>query len=170
MKLTTDTVRAAARRLAGTRLGARLRGGRVGQRLAVAVEHRSAQYELLADVIPDDHATQVDPGFYIDLVTAELPDDATVLDLGCGAGKSKRRFRLANDRIRWVGVDLRESPEGEGRPDNLRGIAWFDGVRLPFGDESVDCVFSKQVMEHVRHPALLLDEVRRVLDAETTAG
>ena len=32
---------------------------------------------------------------------------------------------------------------------------YYDGVNLPFDDESFDCIFSSEVFEHV----LLLDEV-----------
>jgi SAM-dependent methyltransferase len=39
----------------------------------------------------------------------------------------------------------------------------FDGERLPFEESSFDFVYCKQVLEHVRRPAALLADVRRVL-------
>ena len=39
----------------------------------------------------------------------------------------------------------------------------FDGVTIPFEDQSFDLVYCKQVLEHVRRPESLLAEVRRVL-------
>ncbi|MFH0772093.1 MAG: class I SAM-dependent methyltransferase, partial [Candidatus Omnitrophota bacterium] len=39
----------------------------------------------------------------------------------------------------------------------------FDGIRLPFKNDSFDMIFSNQVLEHVINPKALLVEVGRVL-------
>jgi len=46
-----------------------------------------------------------------------------------------------------------------GRPPDLS----YDGDRLPFGDETFDCVLSVQVLEHTPHPDNLVAEMARVL-------
>lgn len=156
-------MRKAARSFATSRVGRRLATTGVAHRLGVGTRYPSVALDLLGDIIPDDTAHQVHAGTYIDRLAAELGPGARILDLGCGSGKTKHHFRAANPQLGWVGIDVPDSPEAEGRHESLTGIAWFDGTALPFGDGSIDCVYSRHVMEHVRHPELLLDEVRRVL-------
>lgn len=158
-----SATKAVARRLATTRFGRRLALTGAAHRLGMAPSYQPTALELLGDVIPDDRAEQVHAGHYIDRMAADLDPGSTVLDLGCGAGKTRHHFRNANPDLRWVGIDVRDSPEAEERHHSLTGIAWFDGVELPFGDQSISCVYSRHVMEHVRHPEHLLREVRRVL-------
>ncbi len=126
-------------------------------------KYTSAQWQLVGDVMPDDSAEQVSGQYYVDYAAAELADGAVVVDLGCGLGRSRGKFRRANKTLRWVGVDIPGSPEGSARSNDLPGLTHFDGIRIPFADGSVDCVFSQQVMEHVRYPEELLAEVCRVL-------
>lgn len=154
---------AVAHRLAATHLGRRLTLSNLAHRLGAAPDYAPSALALLADAIPNDTAVQVHAGDYIDRIAAELKPGNTVLDLGCGAGKSKHQFRKANPDLRWVGIDIRDSPEAKQRQHSQAGIAWFDGVELPFANESMSCVYSRHVMEHVRHPEQLLHEVRRVL-------
>lgn len=122
-----------------------------------------SQWEVIEDIIPKDRAVQVNAQYYIDLVVPGLPEGAVVVDLGCGAGRSKGRILASNAGIEWVGVDIASSPEAEMRPMTVRPFVNFDGVRLPFADGSVTCVFCEQVLEHVRYPDALLAEVSRVL-------
>lgn len=124
-----------------------------------------AQWPVIRDVVPGDVAEQVTADRYVTMVAEELAPGSTVVDLGCGAGKSRRRFRLANPDLHWIGVDIPSSPEAATATQPVPSLVHFDGVALPFADASVECVYSKQVMEHVRHPERLLAEVRRVLRA-----
>jgi SAM-dependent methyltransferase len=85
-----------------------------------------------------------------------------VLDLGCGAGTSRELFRARHAGVRWIGLDVPDSPVP---PDAAadRDIRLYDGGRLPFDDASFDAVFCKQVLEHVHDPRLVVGEVARVL-------
>ena len=86
-----------------------------------------------------------------------------VLDVGCGAGASVDLFRGLAPGGRWVGVDVADSPEVRLRTRTDADFHTFDGVNLPFGDESFDLAYCNQVLEHVRRPAPLLADVARVL-------
>jgi SAM-dependent methyltransferase len=86
-----------------------------------------------------------------------------VLDLGCGPGTSFDLFRARDPEVQWVGLDLPDSPEVRARTRTDAQFETFDGVEIPFGGESFDLVYCKQVLEHVRQPAPLLAEVTRVL-------
>jgi SAM-dependent methyltransferase len=111
--------------------------------------------------IPRDHARQVHPRHYLDEAMSAPDAPALVVDLGCGAGASAAHFRRWKPDVEWIGVDLEESElaraiEGEQ-------VILYDGVNLPFADDSVPLIYSNQVFEHVRHPDALLSEIRRVL-------
>jgi FkbM family methyltransferase len=124
---------------------------------------RVTQWELLKDVIPNDHARQVTSRYYIDLVMGRSDQPRVVMDLGCGRGTSAAAFRQHRPDVVWVGVDLRTSPEVDSRGGTDLLLVLYDGTNLPFGDATVDCVYSHQVFEHVRHPEPLLREIARVL-------
>jgi SAM-dependent methyltransferase len=87
----------------------------------------------------------------------------SVIDLGCGTGGSVDYFRAVNPSIKWVGLDIESSPEVQARRRNDAEFYSFDGVNIPFDSGTFDLVYSKQVLEHVRHPQDLLREVHRVL-------
>jgi SAM-dependent methyltransferase len=88
-----------------------------------------------------------------------------VLDLGCGAGSSHDVIAAAAPRAGWVGVDIADSPEAQGRPRRDLAFVTFDGTRIPLAAGAFDVVYSHQVFEHVRAPEALLGEVARVLAA-----
>ena len=119
---------------------------------------------LLDGVIPHDHARQTIAEAYIwqDLGRpGERP--WRVLDVGCGPGFSVDVFRMRDPGVHWVGLDLPDSPEVRMRTRTDARFETFDGVTIPFEDQSFDLVYCKQVLEHVRRPESLLAEVRRVL-------
>ncbi|MEX2253646.1 MAG: class I SAM-dependent methyltransferase [Thermoleophilaceae bacterium] len=116
----------------------------------------------LGGSVPGDHSRQTLADEYIGRLVAGT-DSPRVLDLGCGAGDSVDAFRAANPGVRWLGLDLVESPEVAARTRTDAEFLTFDGVAVPAEDESFDIVFSKQVLEHVRRPRELLAEAARVL-------
>ena len=86
-----------------------------------------------------------------------------VLDLGCGAGDSVEQFRSLNPDVRWLGVDLEESPEVATRTRTDAEFRTFDGRSIPAADASIDVVYCKQVLEHVEERGALIADVARVL-------
>jgi SAM-dependent methyltransferase len=90
-----------------------------------------------------------------------VPSDALVLDIGCGAGRVTAC--LAARRLRSVGLDVsfasvRLMMERTGR---LGVIA--DGLRLPFADGNADRVIADGVIHHTRDPFRAFAESCRVL-------
>ena len=120
-------------------------------------------YDTLKDCLPTDHAKQVQSTFYIDRLMSSSSPGVSVLDLGCGVGKSVDVFRKYNDTVDWCGLDIEASPEVNARKRDDAAFFSFDGVRIPFDASRFDIVYSHQVFEHVRRPEELLLEVARVL-------
>ncbi|MFD5572574.1 class I SAM-dependent methyltransferase [Streptomyces cadmiisoli] len=120
-------------------------------------------WDLLHDCIPDDHARQVTSRYYLDeaMSSPEAPD--RVVDLGCGRGASAALFKRHAPKVRWLGVDIRHSPESSQHRPGGDPLVHYDGINLPFRSDSLPLIYSHQVFEHVSHPRELLAEVGRVL-------
>lgn len=111
---------------------------------------------------------QSDPDFFYGLLardTAALLErhiplkGARVVDVGGGAGYFAEAFRERGAACLLVEPDAGElKARGEPGPASVIG----DGYWLPLADGSVDIAFSCNVLEHVRDPEGLIDEMIRV--------
>jgi len=118
---------------------------------------------LLKGYIPDDHSRQVTSMYYVENLLEQGINLRLVMDLGCGTCNSLDYFRRKNPNIRWVGLDVEESPQVELRTRTDAEFLTFDGTHIPFDDNYFDLIYCNQVFEHVRYPINLLKEVHRVL-------
>lgn len=81
-----------------------------------------------------------------------------VLDVGCG--QSPYKFLLDGSRTTYHGIDIVDAQKFDySNPD----ITPFNGVDIPFEDNSFDAVVCTEVLEHVFHHARLVSEMHRVL-------
>lgn len=79
-----------------------------------------------------------------------------ILDFGCGSKPYKNLFNYDT----YVGLDF----EGEGHSHETEDIdVYYDGITLPFDDNSFDSIFSSEVFEHVFNLEQILKELYRVL-------
>ena len=83
---------------------------------------------------------------------------ARVLDVGCGL----RPYEVFFSHAKYIGIDVAQSGRlAEGKKIDFE----FDGVNIPFEDNSYDIVICTEVLEHAIQPESLLKEISRVLDS-----
>jgi len=83
-----------------------------------------------------------------------------LLDVGCGKMPYKE-YILKNSAVKkYVGLDIESAIiyDESCSPD----YKW-NGNKMPFEDNSFDCVFATEVLEHCPEPEIVLKEVLRVL-------
>lgn len=83
-----------------------------------------------------------------------------ILDIGSGKMPYKE-YILKNSNVNnYVGLDIEDSLiyDSKIRPD----FTW-NGVSMPFEDNSFECAFGTEVLEHCPNPEIVLKEVYRVL-------
>ncbi len=85
-----------------------------------------------------------------------LPVNASVLDIGCGDGQITQSLGKARPDIQIKGL------ETVPRKNPRISVATFDGVTLPYPDNSFDIVLLVDVLHHANHPFALLSEAHRV--------
>ncbi|WP_299684324.1 class I SAM-dependent methyltransferase [uncultured Dokdonia sp.] len=86
--------------------------------------------------------------------------EGTLLDIGCGK-MPYREYILNNSQVeKYVGLDIETAIayDTSVQPD----VTW-DGEVMPFEDNSFDCAFGTEVLEHCPDPDKILKEVYRVL-------
>ena len=106
---------------------------------------------------------------FLSQLEVSIPAGATVLDIGCGVGRTTRALARQADRV--VGLDVSERMLDLAREHNreLANVEWLrgDGRSLSgVGSASVDVCFSHVVFQHIPDPAITLGyvaEIGRVL-------
>lgn len=100
-----------------------------------------------------------DDVLFRETLLAFIHPEATVLDLGAGAGiVEAMNFRGLAARV--CGVDL--DPRVTENPYLDEGLV-ADAGKIPYPDETFDLVFADNVMEHIDEPAQVFAEIARVL-------
>jgi SAM-dependent methyltransferase len=91
-----------------------------------------------------------------EMLAAQIPAGASVLDIGCGDGTIGRLIAELRPDISIQGVEFLARP---GCKIECRA---FDGASLPFPDGSFDVCLFVDVLHHTQDPAILLHEAVRV--------
>jgi SAM-dependent methyltransferase len=96
-----------------------------------------------------------------------IPMDASmVLDLGCGAGQGSAAIASLYPWVTVLGVDIGEDFIGAARNRHESERVRFemaDFLTLPVEDDSADCVYADNTLEHTYDLDRTLAEIRRVL-------
>ena len=119
---------------------------------------------VISEYVPNDHSRQVNSEYYVDHLRQQgSGGPERIMDLGCGTGQSFWYFQNRFPGAQWVGLDIADSPEVALRAKIEGDLCTFDGVAMPFPSECFDLIYCNQVLERVRYPVLLLQQVQRVL-------
>jgi len=84
----------------------------------------------------------------------------SLLDVGCGKMPYKN-YILQNSFIdRYIGLDIENALEYDVsiKPDFI-----WDGIDMPFENESFETAFGTEVLEHCPDPKIILSEINRIL-------
>jgi GT2 family glycosyltransferase/Flp pilus assembly protein TadD/glycogen synthase/SAM-dependent methyltransferase len=89
-----------------------------------------------------------------------LPNlNGSLLDVGCDRMPYKPII-LANGKItNYIGLDFEKGAYAEQQKPDLT----WNGEKIPLNDNTVDNIFALEVFEHIPHPEIVLNEIRRVL-------
>lgn len=116
------------------------------------------------EIIPEDNADQSNAFKMAKECISEAGIKKGIfLDLGCGNGNAVDYVRAHFKEMHYIGIDIEGTLEVSSRKRNDAKYLTYDGINLPFEDESISVIFSRQVFEHVRYPRRLLAEIYRVL-------
>jgi SAM-dependent methyltransferase len=85
-----------------------------------------------------------------------LPQNCSVLDVGCGDGVVDRRLTELRRDVSIEGADVLV------RPTTHLPVTLFNGTTLPYADASFDAVMFVDVLHHADDPIVLLREAVRV--------
>lgn len=98
----------------------------------------------------------------LNMIRAYLPpENARVLDIGCGIGTYVEKFRALGARAFGVDVDLERVTRGR-REKNLDTLALSASEGLPFARDAFDGVLLHEVIEHVTDDRATIAEAHRV--------
>ena len=100
-------------------------------------------------------------------IVAQHSPQGKLLDIGCGAGLFCNP--MAEKGLAVTGIDLSEPSlaiaQQHDRTKNVRYLR-ASAEKLPFENESFDCVAALDLLEHVEHPEAVIREAARVLKKE----
>lgn len=87
-----------------------------------------------------------------------------LLDIGCGKMPYKSYILDNSEVTKYIGLDIDTAIvyDQKVKPDFL-----WDGQVMPFKDNSFDCAFGTEVLEHCPNPEVILKEVNRVLKPDS---
>lgn len=98
----------------------------------------------------------------------EQINNGTIIDLGCGAGKDVIELaKIVGKGTKVVGIDHDPAMPEQGRADakDLNNVEFIlsEAYPLQFPDESIDGLRTERVIQHLKEPQKVVDEIARIL-------
>jgi ubiquinone/menaquinone biosynthesis C-methylase UbiE len=91
-----------------------------------------------------------------EMLSRLIPDNASVLDIGCGNGRISSLLLQQNTTLSIQGLEVLE------RPECRINYGLFDGKTIPYEESSFDMCMFIDVLHHTEHIEELLREASRV--------
>lgn len=91
--------------------------------------------------------------------------EGNLLDIGCGKMPYKKYILENSSVTKYIGLDIENALEYDTtiKPD----FTW-NGLTMPFENNSFECAFGTEVLEHCPEPEIVLKEVVRLLKPDGT--
>lgn len=89
-------------------------------------------------------------------LSAIIPDQSTVLDVGAGSGEIAKRIQHNKSTIEFAGIDV------VVREDASIPVRHYDGKTIPFEDKRFDYVMLIDMLHHTDSPGAMMREAKRV--------
>lgn len=86
--------------------------------------------------------------------------EGDLLDIGCGKMPYKEYILQHSKTKNYTGLDIESALPYD---DKIQPDYTWDGVKMPFDNDSFDCAFGTEVLEHCPEPEVILKETYRVL-------
>jgi SAM-dependent methyltransferase len=100
---------------------------------------------------------------------AAIPAAAKVLELGCSTGRLGERYKKAHPGAQWVGVDVsREALTIAAERLDATYCVDLDATTLDGVGSGYDCVVMGNVLEYLKYPERLLEELKAITTPEVT--
>lgn len=118
-------------------------------------------------MIPDQKRLkhmQLIRNYELEYALKHFPATGHILEIGAGAGWQAQW--LSNKGYKVTAVDI---PKSRYLQCKVFPIILYDGINLPFLDDSFDIIFSSNVLEHIPDPDKLDQELKRILHPNGTA-
>jgi ubiquinone/menaquinone biosynthesis C-methylase UbiE len=110
-------------------------------------------------LISDIHSKSVFPRrkqVLVNLISALIPEGSSVLDVGTGDGSIAAAIQQSKQGLVVTGIDVLVRNHTEIPVSN------YDGLSIPFSNNSYDIVLFVDVLHHTDNPQRLLNEAARV--------
>jgi len=94
-----------------------------------------------------------------------LEKEIVIVDFGCGNGQVIKEIKLINPEAEYIGLDVSEKALEKARKilPNHKFYKIEDGAEFPLNDNSVDFIFSSEVIEHIYDTENAFSEIARIL-------
>lgn len=121
-------------------------------------------------VIPEDFESKEEYLIYLlhlfayEFAKKEIPENKFVLEVGCGEGYGTSLLSQNSAKIIAMDVDkntITHASEKYGAENCVFKL--YDGIRIPYEDNTFDAVVSFQVIEHIQDDVNYVSEIYRVL-------
>lgn len=92
-------------------------------------------------------------------------NNIVIIDFGCGNGKILGEIKKINSKVKLIGLDVSETALKQAR-EYLPDVEFYkinDGEKIPINDQSIDFIFSSEVIEHIYDTENTLAEISRIL-------
>jgi SAM-dependent methyltransferase len=117
-------------------------------------------FKIASPFVSNDALNGISKFTYLNEFT-ETNKGRKLLDFGCG--RAAHRGAIVKLGLEWHGIDLFDSSDFRGESTSVKDVIYYDGGRMPFGEEAFDVIFSSQSFEHVLNPYDSMAEVARCL-------